>query len=218
MVELKQKQDCQVIDLGLVEYKKAYDFQKECVQKVLNDHDPILILCEHPAVLTLGRLADERHLLTPRDELQKQGIDVEFIDRGGEVTLHSPGQLVVYPIVNLNNFDKDLHRYLHFLEEVAIDLLGKFDIVASRSSVNTGAWVGPDKIVSVGIGVRKWISYHGMAINVNTNLNLFSLINPCGLDVKMTSMAKIKGQPVNMAEVKEQVINIVEATRRVART
>jgi lipoate-protein ligase B len=138
--------------------------------------------------------------------LVKQGVGIHHIDRGGEITLHAPGQLVVYPILNLVNFGKDLRRYFYQLEQVAIDLLGGFDIVASRVSGKTGVWIEEKKIASVGIGVRKWISFHGLAINVDTDLNLFSMIKPCGLDVEMTSISGIKKSPVSMGEVKKRFV------------
>ncbi len=194
-------------DLGLIAYSEAYQMQKEHVEHVLNGQEQILLLCEHPAVLTLGRLTNEAHMFLSESELKTRGVDVQRIDRGGDITLHAPGQLVVYPILNLNNFGKDLHLYLRQLEEVAIDLLKDFDIVAHRFSSRTGVWVEERKIVSIGIGVRKWISFHGLALNVTTDLSLFSLIRPCGLDVSMTSLAQIKGSFVDMEDVKNKMVN-----------
>ena len=131
---------------------------------------------------------------------------VHHIDRGGDITLHAPGQLVVYPILDLTNFGKDLRSYLRQLEQVAIDLLGDFDIVASRFSGQTGVWTGKKKIESIGIGVRKWISFHGLAVNVNTDLKLFSMIKPCGLDVEMTSMSQMNKKSIDIEEVKERIV------------
>ena len=199
---------CEIKDLGLIEYDKAYSIQKECVESVLKGGPQMLIFCEHPAILTLGRMTKRSNLLLSEEDIIKQGINIQPIDRGGDVTLHSPGQLVIYPILNLNHWGKDLHEYLRNLEEVAIDLLKRFGILANRflgQKRETGVWVGPKKIVSVGIGVRRWVSFHGLAINVNTDLNLFKLIKPCGLDVTMTSMAEIKGKTVAMDAVKQRV-------------
>jgi lipoate-protein ligase B len=198
---------CCVKDLGLIDYKQAYVLQKQHVAEVLSGGPQTFLLCEHPAVLTLGRLADEKNMLIDQRELVKQRIDVYHIDRGGDITLHAPGQLVIYPILDLGNFGKDLRRYLHQLEQVAIDLLGGFDIVASRFSGQTGVWAGEKKIASVGIGVRKWIAFHGLAINVNIDLNLFSMIKPCGLDVEMTSIDAMAKGTIQMAEVKGQMID-----------
>lgn len=200
-------QDIEIVDLGTIEYNKAYDLQKNYVQMALEENKGYLLVCEHPAVLTLGRTSKKEHLLISEKELHRREIELISIDRGGDITLHCPGQLVVYPIVDLNYYKKDLHYHLFQLEEVIIELLKDFGIVATRSEINTGAWVGNRKIASIGIGVRKWITYHGLALNVNTPLELFNLIKPCGLDVQMTSMAEIKGHEFNIEEVKEKLID-----------
>jgi lipoate-protein ligase B len=197
---------CRVRDLGLIDYQEAYQLQKQCVRDLLEGGPQVLLLCEHPPVLTLGRLAEQKNILINKQELKKRAINIFPIDRGGDITLHAPGQLVVYPILNLAHFGKDLRRYLFHLEQVAIDLLGGFDIVASRFHGQTGVWVKENKIVSIGIGVRKWVSFHGLSINVNTDLSLFTMIRPCGLDVRMTSMEQIKGKQIDMAEVKQAIV------------
>ena len=203
---IQEMTTCKVRDLGLVDYAEACALQKQCVNDLLDGGSQTLLLCEHPPVLTLGRLTNEKNLLIKNEELAKQEIGIHSVDRGGDITLHAPGQLVIYPILDLANFGKDLRRYLHRLEQVAIDLLGDFDIVASRLSGQTGVWVGKQKIASIGIGVRKWISFHGLAVNVDTDLTLFSMIRPCGLNAEMTSMAKIKGEVVDMAKVKKKMV------------
>lgn len=194
----------EVRDLGLIDYDAAYRIQKECVEGVIVGGAQTILLCEHPAVITLGRMSREANILD-RKAIDRAGIRIIPIDRGGDVTLHAPGQLVVYPILNLANWRRDLHWYLHQLEQVAVDLLGSFGIVASRISGRTGVWVGGKKIASIGIGIRKWISFHGLAINVNTDVNLFALIKPCGLDAPMTTMAVLQGKPVEIKKVKENV-------------
>ncbi len=203
---------CEVRDLGLIDYDAAYLIQKESVARVLAGGAQVLLLCEHPAVITLGRLAQEANILD-LEAIGRQGIRVVPIDRGGDVTLHTPGQLVIYPILNLapclpagKQGNRDLRLYMHKLEQVTIALLKSFGIVASRIFGKTGVFVGPDKIASLGIGVRKWVTYHGLGINVNTDLKLFDLIKPCGLDVRMTSIARIKGNPVDMGKVKQQLV------------
>lgn len=203
-----KEQLCLVKDLGIIDYSDAYQYQMECVKHVLNDQPQTLIFCEHPPVLTLGRLGTDQHIFATADELIAQKVKVHRIDRGGEVTLHAPGQLVIYPILNLNIWKKDLRAYLHSLEEVAIDLLKEFGIVAERNSGKTGVWIHPKKIVSIGVGVKKWISYHGLAINVNTDLKLFSFIRPCGLNVSMTSMKEILGRDISLETVKNNLIKI----------
>lgn len=203
--------DCQIIDLGQVNYDHAYEIQKSFLGKVREGHDPVVILCEHPVTLTFGRLGKEENLLIPRHELDRMSISVHRIDRGGDLTLHCPGQLVAYPIIDLSkDSGRDLRLYLRKLEQVAIDLLKGFDILAARLKGLTGVWYEDKKIVSLGVGVRKWISYHGMAINVNTDLKLFSMLRPCGLDVQMTSIAEIKNKNIDMAMVKENFVQVFE--------
>lgn len=195
----------EVRDLGLIDYAAAYGIQKESVARVLAGGAQVLFLCEHPAVITLGRLAQEANILN-LEAINRQGIGVVPTDRGGDVTLHAPGQLVVYPILNLAQSHRDLRLYMHKLEQVAIALLKSFGIVASRIFGKTGVFVGQDKIASLGIGVRKWVTFHGLGINVNTDLKLFDLIKPCGLDVRMISIARIKGEAVEIREVKKMLV------------
>lgn len=195
----------EVQDLGLIDYDAAYRIQKESVARVLAGGAQTIVLCEHPAVITLGRLAQEANILD-REAIERLGIRVVPIDRGGDVTLHAPGQLVVYPILNLAQSSRDLRLYIRKLEQVAIDLLRSFGIVANRISGKTGVFVGLNKIVSMGIGVRKWVTFHGLGINVNTDLRLFDLIKPCGLDVRMNSMARLKGEALKMGEIKDRVV------------
>ncbi len=197
---------CRVKDLGLINYEEAFQLQKQTVSKVLQGQPNTLYLCEHLPVFTLGRLADERNFLIPPKDIESRGMKIFPIDRGGEVTLHGPGQIVTYPIFNLNHFRRDLKHFLYKLEQVAIDLLQDFDIVARRISGQRGVWVKEEKIASLGIGVKKWVSFHGMAINVNTDLNLFSMIKPCGLDVKMTSLSKLIGHNADLKDIKEKII------------
>jgi len=213
LVDIADTLKFQVHDLGCIDYQTAYEYQMNCVNEVIKnaDHQHI-ILCEHHSVITLGRMATKKHLLIPENRLHEQDIDIHTIDRGGDITLHCPGQLVAYPIFHLKNYGKDLHRYLHQLEQVAIDLLAEFGIVAIRFSSRTGVWVGREKIVSIGIGVKKWVTYHGIGINVNPQLRLFSLIQPCGFDVQMTSMEKIKHHPLDLHIVKQKLLNQFDRT------
>lgn len=197
---------CQLRDLGLMEYEAAYRIQQESVMRVMEGGCPVLLLCEHPAVMTLGRMAKAENILS-RQAAAEKGIRIIPIDRGGDVTLHAPGQLVVYPILNLARDGRDLRLYMHKLEQVTIDLLKTFGIVANRNFGKTGVFAGSEKIASLGIGVRKWVTFHGLAVNVRTDLRLFELIKPCGLDVRMTSIAKLKGEPVDMETVQERLID-----------
>ena len=191
---------------GLIDYQSAYERQRALVQEVIAGGQQRLIFCEHPAVLTLGRMFDARSFLYTREDILSRGVSIIPVDRGGDVTLHAPGQLVVYVIADLNRLGRDLKRYLERIEQVAVDLLKDFDILAVGVSGQRGVFVGKDKIISIGVGVRKWVTYHGLGINVNTDLSLFRLIKPCGLDVQMTSMQKLLGRPVKMDEVQERFV------------
>ena len=199
-----------VEDWGLINYLDGLERQKKCVQSVITGAADHLILCEHPAVLTLGRMTNSQSLLYERKEIEERGVMIMSVDRGGDVTLHAPGQLVVYPILNLNKHGKNLKVYMEKLQEVAIDLLKNFGILAISIRGQRGVFVGPDKIISIGVGVRKWVTYHGLGINVNTDLSLFNLIKPCGLNVRMTSMQELKGHAMPMADVKTKVIELFQ--------
>jgi len=194
-------------DWGLIDYSQGYARQKALVQDVIAGADDHLILCEHPPVLTLGRMTNPDSLLYQRADIEARGVAIVGIDRGGDVTLHAPGQLVVYPIFNLNKRGKNLKVYMEKLEELAVDLLRNFGILAISIPGKRGVFVGKDKIISIGVGVRKWVTYHGLGINVNTDLSLFNLIKPCGLDVRMSSMKKLMGHAVDMQDVKKEIIN-----------
>ncbi len=207
---LAMKSKIIIQDWGLINYADGLERQKKCVQNVIEGAQDHLILCEHPPVLTLGRMTNPDSLLYQRKEIEDRGVMVTNVDRGGDVTLHAPGQLVVYPIFNLNKRGRDLKVYMEMLEEVAVDLLKNFGILAISISGKRGVFVGKDKIISIGVGVRKWVTYHGLGINVNTDLSLFNLIKPCGLDVRMTSMQKLKGHPVPMQDVKSKVIELFQ--------
>jgi len=189
-------------DWKTVDYTTAYQRQRLKVESVIAGALGCLVFCEHPPVLTLGRLFKKESLLFTKEEINRRGVDLQIVDRGGDITLHAPGQLMVYVFLDLKLFNKDLKVYLEKLEQVAVDLLKEFDILAVSIPGKRGVFVGANKITSIGIGVRKWVSYHGVGINVNTDLSLFSLIKPCGLDVQMTSMAKLLKHPVAMEEVK----------------
>ena len=207
MKHIESSAACRIDDIGIVDYLLAYERQKDAVQSVIAGGTNTLIICEHPPVFTLGRLATEENILLSKDAIEKKGIRILRIDRGGEVTFHGPGQIVAYPIFQLNHFGKDLRLYMAKLEQVTIDLLQHFGIVANRIEGQRGIWAGKKKIASIGIGVRKWVSFHGMAVNVNTDLNFFSMIKPCGLNVEMTSMAELLGSGMDLSDVKRKMIH-----------
>ena len=199
-----------VEDWGLIEYTQGFRRQRDLVEKVQMGAPDHLIFCEHPAVLTLGRMTNPASLLYQRHDIEERGVKITMVDRGGDVTLHAPGQLIIYPIFNLNNHGKDLKVYMEKLEEVAVDLLKNFGILAISISGKRGVFVGEDKIISIGVGIRKWVTYHGLGINVNTDLSLFNLIKPCGLNVRMTSIQKLKGHQMAMEDVKIKTIDLFQ--------
>lgn len=198
-----------VFRLGLVDYNDAYTQQLEYVSRCRQTGEAYILCCEHPPVITLGRMTKEENLLLAVDEYAKKGISVLNIDRGGDITLHAPGQLVIYPIFDLNKVGKDLHLYIRNLEQLIIDTLGNFGLSARREQGQTGVWVEHKKIASIGIGVKKWVSYHGIGINVNTDLRLFQMIRPCGLDVVMTSMQSELGRKIDISQVTDYFLSLV---------
>jgi lipoyl(octanoyl) transferase len=192
-----------IIDLGVMPYRDAHAYQLEVVGERQRDerHDA-LVLVEHPHVYTLGRSrAAEANVLAPGD------VEVIAIERGGDVTYHGPGQLVAYPIVKLGGGERDLHKFLRNLEESVIRTLGEFGIESGRAEGATGVWIGPRKIASIGIACRKWVTFHGLALNVNTDLAYFARVNPCGFDAAiMTSMAaESGGVAVDLDAVKKRL-------------
>ncbi len=197
-----------IIDLGLIDYEDAYRIQKELVARLrLGEIADSVILAEHDHVFTIGRTGRIENLLADQNELKNADAKVIRVDRGGDITYHGPGQLVVYPIIDLRRRSRDLHQYLRDLEEVAINFLKEYSINAVRISGRTGVWIGDRKIASIGVGSTGWITYHGMSININTDLGFFSMINPCGMkDVKMTSLCELIGRYVDMNEAKEKMV------------
>jgi len=198
----------QIYDLGLTEYYKAWDFQKVIFEKIKKSSlKSALIICQHYPVITLGRNAKKESLRFTEAQIKKKGVDVFPVDRGGGVTYHGPGQIVAYPICQLSYFKKDLHYFLRFLEDFVIGVLSEFKIACEKRPGLTGVWVKNRKIASMGIAVRNWISYHGLAVNVKkSDLEGFSLIRPCGMDVEMTSIESIVGRDIPLEEVKQTII------------
>jgi lipoate-protein ligase B len=192
-----------LVHLGLIPYDQALDLQLAAVHARADGRIPdTLLLLEHPAVITLGRGANASHVLATAAELAARGIEVRETGRGGDVTLHAPGQLVGYPIVDLRERGGDVHRYLRDLEELLIRALAHWSIAAERVSGLTGVWVGDEKVAAIGVAVKRWIAYHGFALNVNTDLSLFETIIPCGLAGRgVTSVARLLGETVPLDEV-----------------
>ncbi len=211
-------------DLGLIPYREAWDLQHEIQAKIIEEKraeqkgtfsgermDDILLLVEHPHVYTLGKSGEEQHLLRSNEELQ--ALDAEFvkIDRGGDITYHGPGQIVGYPIMDLDRHFTDIHKYLRYLEEVIILTCKEYGFDAGRIEGLTGVWIGDKKICAMGIRSSRWVTMHGFAFNVNAHLDYFSHIVPCGIqDKTVTSLEELCGTKIDMEECKSRVLKNFE--------
>jgi len=198
-----------LLDLGQKDYSEVWDIQKDLVEKVLSGAcQDTLVLVEHTPVVTLGRRGSEEDVLVSFEDLSRRGIQLFKVDRGGRATFHGPGQLVAYPILSLLGQDRDIHTYLRNLEEVIIELLAVLGLRGERREGQTGVWINEQKVASVGIGVKKWVTYHGLALNVDIELDYFSLIDPCGLGrAKVTSLAKVLSSQVGMDQIKKYFVS-----------
>ena len=209
-------------NLGLIDYKQAWDYQTSLFQKILavksvnrdlpssqqKQTDNYLLFCQHPHVYTLGKSGKESNLLMRVDELNTIDATYYHINRGGDITYHGPGQLVVYPVIDLENFFTDIHQYMRLLEEAVILTCKAFGVDAGRIKGLTGVWVDPEndkrarKICAMGVKTSRWVTMHGLALNVNTDLNYFKTIVPCGIEDKsVTSISKELGQPADFSTV-----------------
>ena len=224
----KMKKDKRIFfrHLGTKSYKEAWDYQTEVFEKLvglktanrkLPEAEQIatpgyLLFCEHPHVFTLGKSGDRNNLLIAENILKMRGIDYYPINRGGDITYHGPGQIVGYPIIDLDNYFTDIHKYLRFLEEAVIRTLADYGLSGGRLPGLTGVWLGcetggnPRKICAIGVKASRWITMHGFAFNVNTDLSYFGMIVPCGItDKAVTSLEKELGRPVPLAETEAKV-------------
>lgn len=212
-------------DLGLIDYKKAWDYQEELFKanvdakienrradKTIPPTKSHLLFCEHPHVYTLGKSGDESHLLLSEALLKQKGATYYKINRGGDITYHGPGQIVGYPILDLDFFFTDIHKYLRFLEEMIILTLAEYGIVAGRYEGYTGVWLDADnpikarKICAMGVRCSRWVTMHGFAFNVNVDLDYFNNIVPCGItDKQVTSLQKELNREIDVNEVKEKL-------------
>ena len=193
-----------VLDLGHYPYKKVWELQKQMQEDRINSNiNDTIIFVEHESVYTLGKNANKNHLLQNVDS----SIDIFEIERGGDITYHGPGQLVIYPILNLNNYQKSISWYMRKIEQVSIDSLAEYNIKAERNKNLTGVWVGDEKIAAQGVKISRWVTMHGFSININTNLKYYDKIIPCGIfDRGVTSMSQILGKSINMNFVKKTVL------------
>ena len=198
-----------ILDLGTIDYLASLKIQHELVdRRRLGKISDSVMIVEHPPVFTIGRSGSRKNLLVNEEELSKQGIKVIDVDRGGDITFHSPGQLIIYPIFDLRNRTKDLHRYLRDLEEVAVSFLNRYGVKSRRIPQATGVWVADDKIASIGIAAKDWVTYHGLSININNDTSFFSMINPCGIkNLKVTSLKTILEHEVNMYAAKKILLS-----------
>ncbi len=211
-------------DLGLVSYQKVWDYQMVLNKKLIArkrakgedmDFAPFhyLLTCEHSPVYTLGKSGDMQNLLLDESQLSKSGFEFFKINRGGDITYHGPGQIVVYPIFDLEYFFRDIHKYVRFLEEVVIRVLAEYEVEATRKDGFTGVWIesnsGPDrKICAIGVHLSRWVTLHGLAFNINSDLSHFKNIIPCGIDSQdktVTSLEKELGKKVDLNEVKLKI-------------
>ena len=215
-------------DLGLIPYNDAWQYQDKLFQELIalkianrdlpeHEHEYLpnqFLFCEHPAVITIGKSGDENNLLLNGDELASNGIEYFKVNRGGDITHHGPGQVVGYPILDLDYFFTDIHKYLRLLEEVMILTLAEYGIKGERLQGATGVWIDADepakarKICAMGIRCSRWVTMHGFALNVNNDLNYFNHIVPCGItDKAVTSIAKELGHQVDIEQVKASIKN-----------
>ena len=211
------------IDLGLIDYKKCWDYQEVLFAKILktkslnrNSEEQLktenyFIFCEHPNVYTLGKSGDEKNLLVSKQDLLKKNADFYKINRGGDITFHGPGQIVGYPIFDLDNFFTDIHKYLRLLEEAVILTLNEYGVFCGRSRGETGVWVDAGKknarkICALGVRTSRWVTMHGFALNVNTDLDYFNNIIPCGIsNKKVTSIKNELDKQLKIEAVKKKL-------------
>jgi lipoate-protein ligase B len=190
-------------------YAEALELQRQIARDRISGAIPqdILLLVEHPPVVTLGRASKEKNLIASPEFLQSKGVELFEVERGGDVTFHGPGQLVGYPIIDLKRHRQDLHWYLRKIEEALINTLADFGIPGERNTAYTGVWTRGKKIASIGVHAREWVTWHGFALNVTTDLSYFDLIVPCGITgVEMTSIARELGlEQVSIQDVRDRV-------------
>lgn len=208
------KAKIRLLPLGLEEYQKVWDLQKQLQQLRIKDECPdTLILCQHPRVITMGKSTDANNLLVPEESLRDRGIPLFRVERGGDITVHNPGQLVAYPILDLNLYRRDIGWYMRSLEEVLIRTLEAFSIASQRISGETGVWccnphgqaeLRKRKIASIGVRVSRWRSMHGLALNVCNDTGDFDVVNPCGFDnISITSMLQERAHSTEESESME---------------
>ncbi|MBN2338402.1 MAG: lipoyl(octanoyl) transferase LipB [Acidobacteria bacterium] len=202
--------ECLAVWLGRVPFSEALDLQMRiCELKKRGNAPDVLLLLEHPPTITLGRSALREHLLVDEAALMRRGIELHHIDRGGDITYHGPGQLVGYPLLLLENGERDVRGYMRSLEQSLIDLLGGYGVDAGREDGYTGVWTPGGKVAAMGVHISRWVTSHGFALNVNTDLSYYDLIVPCGIRGKsVTSMRALLCRPLEMEEVASRYLPV----------
>ncbi len=211
---IAERQSWSIVDLGRVPYEEAWALQTRLVEARADGSLPheVILMLEHPPVFTLGKRGGRDNLLVPEEQLRRSGIALVQVERGGNITYHGPGQLVLYPIVHLPGLGIGVVDLVDRLEEVMIRTCAGWGVRAERNPLNRGAWVGLKKIGAIGIAVRRGVSFHGMALNVDPDLTPFAWIQPCGLQgVGVTSIAAEAAAPVDLAQVKREIRSHIEA-------
>jgi len=204
-------------NLGSISYKEAWNYQEILFNELLQAKrenlisDNYLLFCEHPPVFTMGKSGTESNLLMSQEFLHQKGIEYYKSNRGGDITFHGPGQIVGYPILDLEQFDMGVKQYIHAMEEVIIKTLQDYNIKSERLEGSTGVWLdtngqNPRKICAIGVKASRYVTMHGFAFNINTDMNYYSYINPCGItDKTVTSLQNELGKEINLAEVQEKI-------------
>jgi len=197
-----------ILDIGLIDYKKAWDLQHYLWSRRVEGELPdLLLFLEHPHVITLGRRGNRSNLVVFPEVLEAMKIPLFHVERGGDVTYHGPGQMVVYPILDLKEYGYRLIRYVDQLEEIILRVLDDFGIEGRKDPLNRGVWVNQEKIASIGVAIKRWVSFHGFALNYETDLKYFDLIHPCGLKgKKMTTLTKILGVKISKEALMERIL------------
>ena len=211
--------------LGLINYEESWKKQESIFNKIIDTKiknrnlqkeiktDNYILTCSHPHVYTLGKSGDEKNLLIDKNIIEKENLEFFKINRGGDITYHGPGQIVIYPILDLENFFTDIHKYLRSLEEAVILTLKEYNIESGRIKDFTGVWIdiksnNPRKICALGVKTSRWVTMHGLALNVNTDLNFFKNIIPCGInDKEVTSISKEVGQDIKIKDVEKKLLD-----------
>jgi len=204
---VSRKRVCEYQDLGRLAYGPAWEFQRQLVARrkagEINDR---LLFVEHPHVVSMGRNAREQNILASPEMLAQKGIECWETDRGGDVTYHGPGQIVCYPILDLTEWKRDVLAYVRALEQVMIDAVAEFGVSAGRVTGATGVWVGGEKLGAIGVHLSRWVTSHGFALNVSTDLDYFGYIIPCGLTKPVTSMRRLLGEAPPASDVKRALV------------